>query len=76
MTQFKQTSEKVCHIFSISTNEKHEKLGVNEQTSIKRQELIQFRLHRDSQEQFSTKGVPSNFQKTEIFLRIIQQLEE
>lgn len=49
---------------------------MNEQTNIRRQESIELRLHRDSQEQFSLKGVPGNCQKTETFLRIIQQLDE
>lgn len=78
MIQFKQTSEQVCHI--IWVNQYKWKTIRNlmwmSKQSIKRQEFMHLQLYRDSQEQFSIKGIPSNFQKTEKFLLITQPLRE
>lgn len=44
--------------------------------SIKRQEFMHLQLYRNSQEQFSVKGIPSNFEKTEKFPLITWYLKE
>lgn len=78
MIQFKQTSEQVCHI--IWVNQYKWKTIRNciwmSKQSIKRQEFMHLQLYRDSQDQFSIKRIPNNFQKTVKFLLITQELKE